>query len=64
MFLLPSAWAYETGLPQRHGSQGFGPAQSQSSVGQARTQFIPPPPSMGQRNQYGSQGVVRAPHTA
>ena len=33
--------------PQRHGSQGFGPTQSQSSVGQARTQFVPPPPSMG-----------------
>ena len=47
--------------PQRHGSQGFGPMQSQSSMGQARTPFVPPPPSMGQRNQYGSQGVVRAP---
>ena len=50
--------------PQRHGSQGFGPTQSQSSVGQARTQFVPPPPSVGQRNQYQSQGVVRAPPTA
>ena len=40
--------------PQRQGSQGFGTAQSQSSVGQTRTQFVPPPPSMGQRNQYHS----------
>ena len=34
------------------GSQGFRPAQSQLSVGQAQTQFIPPHPSMGQRNQF------------
>ena len=30
--------------PQRQGSQSFGTAQSQSSVGQVRTQFVPPPP--------------------
>ena len=36
----------------RYGSQGFGPVQSQLSVGQAQTQFIPPYPSMGQRNQF------------
>ena len=33
-------------------------------MGQARTQFVPPPPGVGQRNQYQSQGVVRAPPTA
>ena len=38
--------------PLRYGSQGFGPAQSQVSVGQAQTQFIPPHPSLGQRNQF------------
>ena len=38
--------------PLRYGSQGFGPAQSQLSMGQAQTQFIPPHPSMGQRNQF------------
>ena len=38
--------------PLRYGSQGFGPAQSQLSVGQAQTQFIPPYPSMAQRNQF------------
>ena len=38
--------------PQRQGSQGFGTTQSQSAVGQERTQFIPPPPTMGQGNQY------------
>ena len=36
--------------PQRQGSQGFGVAHSQSSMGQARTQCIPPPLSTGQRN--------------
>ena len=30
--------------PRRHGSQGFGQAPSQSSMGQARTHFVPPPP--------------------
>ena len=40
--------------PQRQGSQGFGTAQSQSAVGQERTQFVPPPPSMGQRDQSPS----------
>ena len=40
--------------PQRQGSQGFGTVQSQSSIGQARTQFIPPP-------QYGSKEPVSVP---
>ena len=40
--------------PQRQGSQGFGTAQSQSSVGQARTQFVPSQPIGGQRDQYKS----------
>ena len=40
--------------PQRQGSQGFGTVQSQSAVGQERTQFVPPPPSMGQRDQSPS----------
>ena len=38
--------------PQRQGPQGLGATQSQSAVGQQRIQFIPPPPSMGQRSQY------------
>ena len=33
--------------PQRHGSQGFGTAQSQSAVGQERIQYIPPQPGIG-----------------
>ena len=45
----------------RQGSQGFGLTQSQSSVGQARTQFIPSHPSVGQRNQFQSQSVMPAP---
>ena len=40
--------------PKRQGSQGFGTAQSQSAVGQEMTQFVPPPPSMGQRDQSPS----------
>ena len=47
--------------PRRHGSQGFGPAQFQSSVGQAQTQFVPSQFDMGQRNQFQSQGTMEAP---
>ena len=50
--------------PQRQGSQGFGTAQSQSTVGQERTWFVLPPPSMGQRNQYQSEGAAQAPSTS
>ena len=50
--------------PQRQGSQGFGTAQSQSAVGQERPKFVPPPPSMGQGNQYQFQGVVPSPSTS
>ena len=47
--------------PQRQGSQDFGTTQSQLSVGQERIQFIPPHPSMGQRNRFQSQGSIQAP---
>ena len=50
--------------PQRQGSQGFGTTQSQSTVGQERTQFFPIPPSMGQGNQYQFQGATPAPSTS
>ena len=40
--------------PQRQGSQGLGTVQSQSSVGQAQTQFILPP-------QYGSEEPISVP---
>ena len=46
------------------GFQGFGTAQSQSAVGQERTLFVPPPPSMGQGNQYQFQGATLAPSTS
>ena len=36
-------------------------AQSQSVIGQERTQFVPPPPSMGQGNQYQFQGAAPVP---
>ena len=38
--------------PQRQGSQDFGTAQSQLAVEQESIRFIPPHPSMGQRNQF------------
>ena len=50
--------------PQRQGSQGFRTTQSQSAVGQERTQFVPPPPSMDQGNQYQFQGATPAPNTS
>ena len=50
--------------PQIQGSQGFGTTQSQSTVRQERTQFVPPPPSMGQGNQYQFQGVASTPSTS
>ena len=50
--------------PQRQGSQGFGTARSQSAVGRERMQFVPPPPSMGQGNQYQFQGATPAPSTS
>ena len=40
--------------PQRQGSQGFETAQSQLAIGLERTQFVPPPPSMGQKDQSPS----------
>ena len=42
MLPLPAARTYEEGFPQRQGSQGFGTAQSQSTMGQERIQYIPP----------------------
>ena len=47
--------------PQRQGSQCFGIARFQSAVGQERTRFFPPPPSIGQGNQYQFQGATPAP---
>ena len=49
-----------TGLPQRQGSQDFGTMQSQLAVGQESIQFIPPHPSMSQRNQFRFRGAVQA----
>ena len=54
MLPLPATWTHNTGLPQRQGSQGFGIVQSQPTVGQERTQFVSPYPSMGQRDQSPS----------
>ena len=53
-----------TGLPQRQGSQDFGTMQSQLAVGQESLQFIPPHPSMGQRNQFRFRGAIKAPPAA
>ena len=64
MFPLPAAWTYEEDYPQRQGFRGLGTAQSQSVVRQERTQFVPPPPSMSQGNQYQFQGAAPAPSTS
>ena len=40
--------------PQRQGSRGLRMVQSQSDEGQEQIQFVPPPPSMGQRDQSPS----------
>ena len=37
---------------------------SQSAVGQEQIQFVSPHLSMGQRNQYQSQGAAQAPSTS
>ena len=50
--------------PQRQGSQDFWTAQSQLAVEQESIQFIPPHPSMGQRNQFQSRGAIQAPSVA
>ena len=50
--------------PQRQGSRGLGTMQSPSVVGHKHIQFIPPHPSMGQRNRFQSQGAIQAPSAA
>ena len=37
-----------------HGTRGLGTVQSQSAEGQKQTQFVPPPPNKGQRDQSPS----------
>ena len=46
--------------PKRQGSRGLGTAQSQLAIGQERTRFVPPPPSIDQRDQYQSEGAAQA----
>ena len=50
--------------PQRQGSQGLGTIQSQSIEGQEQIQFVSPYPSVGQRDQYQSEGAALAPSTS
>ena len=50
--------------PQRQGSQDFGTTQSQLVVEQESIQFIPPHPSMGQKNRFQSRGAMQAPSAA
>ena len=38
--------------------------QTQLEGGQERTRFVPPPPSMDQRDQYQFQGAAPAPSTS
>ena len=64
MLPLPTAGHMRRDCPQRQGSQGLGTVQSQSVVGQEKIRFVSPHPSMGQRNQYQSQGAALAPSTS
>ena len=50
--------------PQRQGSRGLGTVQSQSAVGQEQIQFVSPYPSVGQRDQYQSEGATPATSTS
>ena len=50
--------------PQRQGSRGLGTVKSQSAIGQEQLQFVSPYPSMGQRDQYQSEGATPAPSTS
>ena len=50
--------------PQIQGSPDFGTVQSQLAVEQESIQFIPPHPSMGQRNQFQSRVAIQAPSAA
>ena len=47
--------------PQRQGSRGLGTVQSQSVEGHEQIQFVSSYLSMGQRDQYQSQGAAQAP---
>ena len=50
--------------PQRQGSQGLGTVQSQLAVRQEQLQLVSPYLSMGQRDQYQSEGATPAPSTS
>ena len=63
MFPLPTARTYEEGLPLEAGTRGLGTVQSQSTEGQEQIQFVSLYPSIGQRDQYLSQGATQAPST-
>ena len=51
-------------FPQRQGSRGLGNIQSQSVEGQEQIQFVSPYPSVGQMDQYQSEGASQAPSTS
>ena len=50
--------------PQRQGFQGLGTVQSQSAERHEQIQFVSPYPSVGQRNQYQSEGAAPTPSTS
>ena len=50
--------------PQRQGSRGLGTVQSQSVEGHEQIQFVSPYPSVGQRDQYQSEGAAQGPNTS
>ena len=50
--------------PQRQGSRGLGTVQSQLAVGQEQLHLVSPYHSMGQRDQYQSEGATPTPSTS
>ena len=61
MLFMPIAWACETGLPPETGIPRLwdSTVPVRCSTGEY-TQFIPPHPSTGQRNQFQFRGAIQA----
>ena len=64
MLFMLTTWACEMGLPLETGIPGFWDSTVPVSCRTGRKQFIPPHPSMGQRNWFQSQGAIQAPSAA
>ena len=64
MLPLRVARTHEEGLPSETGIPSLGTMQSQLVVRQEQLQLVSPYPSMGQKDQYQSEGATPAPSTS